>query len=210
MDAYPPIEFVDYEAPTAGPKVGPLERLGNLDRLFEEDKKFVGTLKTDTALRQSFVKGLKDGVDSNIDKATFETVDSALKNRLEFAVRQLSRAIDCEQYILDPAEKKRVANDVFAEYNESLELTMKWKSPGSVALYEDNLDLFHYGQLLCKLVGLEGYEHVTTNDTAQLKVESDEEGESPVKAVKRGSKRPADEGYGTRPIQTMFHLSPNW
>jgi hypothetical protein len=76
------------------------------------------------------------------------------RNRLDFAARQLTRAIVCEPYVGDPAEKERVAYEEFAEFNDSLVLVEKWNTPDTQEMYNRNLDVFADGKLFCELVGI--------------------------------------------------------
>lgn len=93
-------------------------------------------------------------------------IEKALKNRIEFAARQLTRAIVCVPYIQGEAEKQRVANDVFSEFHDALGLTEKWNTPATIQLYEDNMDMHHYGRKLCTLAGI-NMEDVDSDDSEQ-------------------------------------------
>jgi hypothetical protein len=86
-------------------------------------------LKADGNLQRTFIEGLTNGAPADISSDFNETIENGIKNRLDFAARQLTRAIVCEPYIVDPAEKELVALEAFAEFIDSLVLAEKWNTP---------------------------------------------------------------------------------
>lgn len=108
-------------------EIGPLQEIDKLECLFQLENDFIDKLKADKELQQVLMNRFRDGANHTVPASI--KVDEALKNRLDFEVCQLSRAILCVSYLTNESKKKQVSHDVFVEFSEALELAQKWKRP---------------------------------------------------------------------------------